>query len=334
MTKSKSANGARGMKLGYALSSEEQPPRALVSLARRAEQSGFEFALISDHFHPWIDRQGNASFVWAVIGAIAQATERLRLGTGVTCPIHRIHPAILAQASATAASLMPGRFFFGVGTGENLNEHVVGGEWPSPGVRLEMLEEAIRVLRLLWQGGMQSFHGRYFTVENAKIYNLPAEPVPLMIAASAEQSATMAGEHGDALISTAPQADIVERFHKAGTNGDRPVYGQLTVCWAKTEEDAKRIAHEAWPNAGIPGDLKWELPLPEHFESATKLVTPDTVAERVVCGPDPERHLEKIREFQEAGFDHVAVHQVGPDQEGFFRFYSESILPTIGADAR
>jgi len=316
-------------RLGYALSSEEQGPRALVDLARRAEESGFEFALISDHFHPWIDRQGNGSFVWAVIGAIAQATERLRLGTGVTCPIHRIHPAILAQAAATAAVLMPGRFFFGIGTGENLNEHVVGGEWPSPEVRLEMLEEAIEVLHLLWKGGMQSFRGRYFQVENARLYTLPDEPVPLMIAAGAEQAAELAGEHGDALISTAPKAELVERFHRGHANGRRPVYGQLTVCWANTEAEARRIAHDAWPNAGIPGDLKWELPLPEHFEQAIKLVTEETVAERVVCGPDPDAHLEKIREFADAGFDHVAVHQVGPDQEGFFRFYSEKILPEL-----
>jgi len=334
MAKHKSANPAARVKLGYALSSEEQGPRELVALARRAEQCGFEFAMISDHFHPWIDRQGNASFVWAVIGAIAQATERLRLGTGVTCPIRRIHPAILAQAAASAASLMPGRFFFGVGTGENLNEHVIGGEWPSPAVRLEMLEESIRILRRLWEGGMQSFRGRYFTVENAKIYNLPDEPVPVMVAAAAEQAAELAGELGDGLISTAPMADIVERFHRARGDGHRPVYGQLTVCWAKTQDEAKRIAHDAWPNAGIPGDLKWELPLPEHFEQATKLVTPENVAEHVVCGPDPERHLEKIREFAEAGFDHVAVHQVGAEQEGFFRFYSESILPVLAADAR
>jgi coenzyme F420-dependent glucose-6-phosphate dehydrogenase len=215
-----------------------------------------------------------------------------------------------------------------------LNEHVVGGEWPSPAVRLEKLEEAIRIFRVLWKGGMQSFRGRYFTVENARIYNLPDEPIPLMVAASAEQSAAVAGQHGDALISTAPDQQIVEQFHRARSDGHRPVYGQLTVCWAKTDEEAKRIAHEAWPNAGIPGDLKWELPLPEHFEQATKLVTPDTVAERVVCGPDPERHLDKIREFADAGFDHVAVHQVGGDQEGFFRFYSESILPALGAEVR
>jgi coenzyme F420-dependent glucose-6-phosphate dehydrogenase len=334
MAKHKSTNSAARVRLGYALSSEEQGPRELVALARRAEQCGFEFAMISDHYHPWIDRQGNAPFVWAVIGAIAQVTERLRLGTGVTCPIHRIHPAILAQAAATAASLMPGRFFLGVGTGENLNEHVVGGEWPSPAVRVEMLEEAIRILRLLWESGMHSFRGRYFTVENAKIYNLPDERVPVMIAASAAEAADLAGDLGDGLISTAPEPDIVERFHRARGDGHRPVYGQLTVCWAETEDDAKRIAHEAWPNAGIPGDLKWELPLPEHFEQATKLVTADNLAERVVCGPDPERHLEKIREFADAGFDHVAIHQVGAEQEGFFRFYSESILPALAADAR
>jgi coenzyme F420-dependent glucose-6-phosphate dehydrogenase len=316
-------------RIGYSLSSEEQSPRELVRLARRAEESGFEFAMISDHFHPWIDRQGNAPFVWAVIGAIAEATRRLRLGTGVTCPIHRVHPAILAQAAATASLLMPGRFFFGVGTGENLNEHVVGGEWPSAEVRLEMLEEAIRIIRLLWQGGMQSFRGRYFAVENARIYNLPDEPIPLLVAAGAEKAAELAGELGDGLVSTAPKPDLVERFHRSRDEDGRPVYGQITVCWAPDEARARANALEAWPNAGIPGDLKWELPLPEHFEQAAKLVTEDAVAERVVCGPDPDRHLAKLREFADAGFTHVSVHQVGRDQEGFFRFYAERVLPEI-----
>jgi G6PDH family F420-dependent oxidoreductase len=316
-------------RIGYALSSEERTPLELVRYARRAEEVGFEFALISDHFHPWIDRQGQGSFVWSVIGAIANATERLRLGTGVTCPIHRIHPAIIAQAAATAAVLMPGRFFLGVGSGEALNEHVVGGRWPAPSVRLEMLEEAILVMRMLWDGDVQSFQGRYFEVDRARLYTLPKAPIPIIVAASAPRVAELAARCGDGLVSTSPDPDIVDRFRDGRIGDRRPIYGQVTVCWAPTENEARRIAHQAWPNAGVPGELKWELPLPKHFEEAARIVTEKTVAARVVCGPDPDAHLAKLDEFANAGFDHVCVHQVGPDQEGFFRFYAREIFPQI-----
>ena len=202
---------------------------SLVRCARRAEEVGFEFALISDHFHPWIDRQGQGGFVWRVIGAIATATERLRLGTDVTCPIHRIHPAIIAQAAATAAVLMPGRFFLGVGSGEALNEHVVGGRWPAPAVRLEMLEESIEVLRMLWKGDIQSFRGRYFEVDSARLYTLPEGPIPIVVAASAPCAVELAARCGDGLVSTAPDSQIVGRFRDGRTDDRRPVYGQVTV---------------------------------------------------------------------------------------------------------
>src|SRR5437764_1742725 len=178
--------------IGYALSSEEHPPSNLVRFAQCAEEAGFSFALISDHFHPWLDRQGHSPFVWSVIGAIAQVTERLRLGTGVTCPLMRYHPAIVAQAAATCAAMMPGRFFLGLGSGENLNEHILGEGWPSAPVRQDMLEEAIDIIRLLWQGGEHSFDGTYFTVDHARVYTLPAEPPPLFLAAAGTKSAEMA----------------------------------------------------------------------------------------------------------------------------------------------
>src|SRR5919202_36572 len=177
------------LQLGYTLSCEEHGPNELVRNARAAEEAGFEFATISDHFHPWIDAQGESPFVWSVIGGVSQATERLRLGTGVTCPLIRIHPGIVAQAAATSAAMMQGRFFLGVGTGENLNEHILGDRWPAPDERLEMLEEAIVVMRLLWQGGFQRHRGKHYTVENARIYTLPEEPVPVMVAAAQTQAA-------------------------------------------------------------------------------------------------------------------------------------------------
>jgi coenzyme F420-dependent glucose-6-phosphate dehydrogenase len=315
------------MELGYALSSEEHRPLDLVRHARRAEEAGFPYALISDHFHPWIDRQGQSPFVWSVIGGIAMETERLRLGTGVTCPTIRTHPAIIAQAAATAAAMMPGRFFLGVGTGENLNEHILGDRWPSARERLEMLEEAIGLMRTLWEGEEKSFEGAYYVVDNARIYTLPEEPIEIMVAAAAEGAAELAARVGDGLVSTAPQTEVVEAFLQAG--GEGPRYGQVTVCWAKNEEEARRNAFEIWPNSALKGPLAQELALPSHFEAAIEMVTEDDVAESVVCGPDPEKHLDAIREFVETGFDEVYVHQVGPDQDGFLDFYEEEILPAV-----
>jgi coenzyme F420-dependent glucose-6-phosphate dehydrogenase len=315
------------MHIGYALSSEEHRPADLVEYARRAEEAGFEFAAISDHFHPWVDRQGQSPFVWTVLGAIAEATSTLRLGTGVTCPIIRVHPAIIAQAAATTASLMPGRFFLGVGTGENLNEHVVGEGWPEAEVRREMLEEAIEVIRKLWTGKTVSHRGDYYTVENARIYTLPDDPPPIVVAASGEKAAGLAGEIGDGFWSTAPKRELIEAFQGAGGSGMR--LGGLHVCWAASESDAVKIAHEWWPNAGIPGELGQELPMPAHFEQAASLVTPDQIADTVVCGPDPERHRAAIKEYVDAGFDHVYVHQIGPDQHGFFDFYAREVLPKL-----
>jgi coenzyme F420-dependent glucose-6-phosphate dehydrogenase len=316
------------VELGYALSSEEHGPNDLVRNARAAEEAGFTFALISDHFHPWVDAQGQSPFVWSVIGGIAQVTERLRLGTGVTCPTIRIHPAIVAQAAATSQVMMAGRFFLGVGTGEELNEHVTGARWPGPEERLEMLEEAIEIMRLLWQGGYQSHYGKHYTVEQARIYTLPDEPPPIAVAAAQPQAAQLAGRAGDAFIGVSPDGDTLEEFESAGGDG-KPRYGQVTVCYAESEEEAKRIAHEVWPNAGLEGALSQELAIPSHYEAAAQLLTEDAVAETVICGPDPERHLQAIREYEDAGFDHVYVHQVGRDQDAFFRFYADQVIPEL-----
>jgi len=320
------------VQIGYALSSEEHEPADLVRHARLAEEAGFPFALISDHYHPWIDAQGHSPFVWSVIGGIATATEQLHLGTGVTCPIMRIHPAIIAQAAATSAAMMPGRFFLGVGSGENLNEHIVGQRWPETDVRQDMLEEAVAVLRLLWHGAVQSHHGKYFTVENAQLYTLPPEPVPVMVAAAGSKAAKLAGRIGDGLIGTAPSKETVDAFSKSGGKGPR--YGQLTVCWAPNEASAVQTAHEIWPTSALPGELSQELPTPAHFEQATQLVTPEKVKEGVVVGPDASKYLAKIDEYIQAGFDHVYLHQIGPDQEGFIRFCRQEILPQYAAQAR
>jgi G6PDH family F420-dependent oxidoreductase len=315
------------MEIGYALSSEEHTPLELVRDARRAEDAGFAYALISDHFHPWVGRQGQSPFVWAVLGAIASETTALRLGTGVTCPTIRMHPAIVAHAAATAAALMPGRFFLGVGTGENLNEHVLGDRWPSASERREMLEEAIEVMRLLWSGELCSWEGKHYKVSDARIYTLPGEDIDVVVAAGGPEAAELAARVGEGLVATAPDSEVVERFLDAGGSGPR--YGQLTVCWATTEAEARRTALEWWPNAGLQGPLSQELPLPEHFEAASAMVTEDDVAESVVCGPDAGAHLDAIEAFADAGFDHVYVHQIGPDQEGFLAFYEREILTEV-----
>jgi G6PDH family F420-dependent oxidoreductase len=316
------------VELGYALSSEEHSPADLVRYARLAEEAGFSFGLISDHIHPWIDRQGHSPFVWGVLGGIAQATSEFRVGTGVTCPTIRIHPAIVAHAAATAACLMPGRFFLGVGTGENLNEHVLGAKWPAPDERLEMLEEAVEVMRLLWQGGYQTHRGKHYIVESVRIFDLPEEPIEVAVAAMQPQAAELAGRVGDALVNVAPAEEIIETFDAAGGKG-KPKYGQVTVCWASSKEEAKRTAFEVWPNALVEGSASQELPLPKDFEQLVEDRDADEMDDTLTLGPDPDEYLEELRQYREAGYTHVYIHQIGPDQEGFLDFAKSELLLRI-----
>jgi coenzyme F420-dependent glucose-6-phosphate dehydrogenase len=314
--------------IGYTLSSEEFGPNDLVRFAKRAEEAGYDFASISDHFHPWVDQQGNSPFVWAVLGGISQATGRLRVGTGVTCPTTRVHPAIVAQAAATAAAMLPGRFWLGIGSGENLNEHIVGEGWPETAVRQERMVEAIEVIRLLWEGGLESHHGKHFTVENARLYTLPDEPPPIYVATAGERATEIAGEHGDGMFGLIPDSSVIDEFEKAGGRG-KPKLGQVHVCLADSEAKAKETALAWWPNAVAGGNLPWELPLPSHFESATEWADEDAVAEEIVCGTDPEPFVEAIKEYVDAGYDHVYFHQVGPEQEKFLEFSEKELLPAL-----
>lgn len=315
--------------IGYALSSEEHGPRDLVANARAAEEAGFSFALISDHFHPWIERHPHSSFVWGVLGAIAQATDELVVGTGVTCPTFRTHPAIIAHAAATAADLMPGRFFLGVGTGENLNEHILGQAWPEWEVRAEKLEEAVEVIRKLWRGAVISHRGRHYTVQNAKLYTLPKELPRIHVAVGGERMAEVAGRIADGLIATGPDKKLLSAYTRAG--GDGPRFGQVTMCWGPSERAARRTAHEWWPTAALHGEVTQELPNPAQFTDLSQSVTEDQVAEAVTCGPDADAHLERIQAYVDAGYDHVYLHQVGPDQDGFFEFARKELLPRLGA---
>lgn len=316
------------VEIGYALSSEEHGPRDLIRYAQLAEQAGFRFAFISDHYLPWLDQQGNSPYAWTVLGGVAQATSQLRLGTEVTCPLIRYHPAILAQAAATMGMLLPGRFSLGVGAGENLNEHILGRHWPEVETRHDMLAEAVEIIRRLWTGDWVSYYGSFYTVENAQIYSLPDEIPPIYMAAAGEEAAELAGEIADGLITTGPSSETIQQFAKTGGAG-KPAYAQLSVCWAETEADARRTAYEWWRQTAVPGELHQILPLPRDFERLSRLVSEDDVAQSVIASPDPARHIEAIHRYTSAGYSHVYIHQVGPEQEGFFRFYQKEVLPAL-----
>ena len=312
-------------KIGYFLSCEEFGPLDLIEQARMAEEAGFEALWISDHYHPWNDEQGNSPFVWSVIGGLSQATS-LPVTTGVTCPTIRIHPAVVAQAAATSAVMLGGRFSLGVGTGEALNEHIFGDAWPSADVRLEMLEESIEVMRLLWEGGTKDYEGRHYTVENARIYTLPDEPPPILVSGFGPKAIELAARVGDGYCGVAPDADLVNMYRSSG-GGDRVAQAGTKVCWGEDEAAARKTAYRLWPNEALPGELAQILPTPAHFEQATQLVTEDMVGEAFPCGPDPDKHLHALRQYVDAGYDEVYVQQIGPEQKGFFRFYREEILP-------
>jgi G6PDH family F420-dependent oxidoreductase len=312
--------------IGAFLSSEEHGPLDLLTQAKLAERAGFHSVFISDHFHPWIDRQGESPFVWSVIGAISAAT-RHKVTTGVTCPTVRIHPAILAQAAATTQILLEGRFVFGVGTGEALNEHILGDRWPSVEIRLQMLEEAIEVIRLLWKGGLVNHHGEFYTVENARLYSVPDSPPPIAVSGFGPKAAALAARVGDGYITVQPDRELLGAYREHGGQG--PSIAAVKVCWGPDEKKARTLAHELWPTECLSGQLSQELPMPAHFESAAEIVTEQMVGDILACGPDPERHVKAISAYLEAGFDEVYVNQIGPDQEGFFEFYAREIRPRL-----
>ncbi len=310
------------MKIGYFLSCEEFGPLELVAQARRAEAAGFHALWISDHYHPWNDAQGHSPFVWSVIGAVAEATD-LPVTTAVTCPTTRIHPAIIAQAAATSAVLLDGRFHLGVGTGEALNEHVTGARWPEIDVRLEMLEEAVEVIRTLWQGGQRSHHGRHYTVENARVYDLPATPPPILVSGFGPKAIDVAARIGDGFVTTTPDADAIRRYRSG--RGTGPVHAGTKVCFMADEDEARATAHRLWPNEALPGELAQVLPTPAHFEQACELVTPDMLVTPV--GPDIETHVASLQAYADAGVDELYVQQIGPDQDAFFATWAPAVLP-------
>lgn len=311
---------------GYFLSSEEHGPRQLVEQAQLAEQHGFRSVWISDHFHPWLDSQGESPFVWTTIGGIA-ATTSLQVTTAVTCPTVRIHPVIVAHAAATCAVMLDGRFRLGVGTGENLNEHVLGDHWPPAEIRLEMLAEAVDIMKELWRGDAVTRRGIHYTVENARIYTRPDEPIPVPVSAFGPKATEIAAQIGDGFITTSPDEENLQRYRELGGTG--PSQAGVKVCWGADEAQCRKTAFELWKSSSVPGQLSQDLPMPSHFEQAAELVTEDMVAEKMACGPDPERHVEAIKPYVDAGFDEVYVSQVGGDQRGFFEFFRKEIEPRL-----
>ncbi|SCF27241.1 F420-dependent oxidoreductase, G6PDH family [Micromonospora viridifaciens] len=315
------------MRIGYALSSEEYGPAELLAQARAAEQAGFQALWISDHYHPWNDAQGQSGFVWSTIGALSQVCS-LPVTTAVTCPTVRIHPALIAQAAATSAVLHSGRFVLGVGSGEALNEHILGDPWPQLDVRLEMLEEAVEVMRELWRGRFVNHYGEHYIVQHARVYTLPDTPPPVYVSGFGPKSIDLAARIGDGYICTMPDAGMVRRFRDHG-GGDKPCQGGFKAAYADSEDEGARLAYEKWPNAGLPGELSQVLPSPRHFEQATQLVQPEMMKQSFVCGNSADAHLEMIDKYAKAGFDELYLANTGPHWQGLLDLYQREVLPQL-----
>ncbi len=317
------------IEIGYKLMAEEHGPASLVRNTARAEQAGFDFAAISDHFFPWLDAQGHSPFAWTVLGAAAQATSHIGLMTAVTCPIMRYHPAIIAQGAATMAVLSGDRFILGLGAGERLNEHIVGEGWPGIGERHERLSEAYDIIRGLLDGSMANYRGKYFNLDDAKLFDRSDRAPAIIGAAGGPEAARLAGRKADGLITTVPKSDLIENYRSAGGTG--PLYAEIPMCYAASEDKARQIAHRfhRWSLAG--GPVMPELPDPEAFDAASSRITPDDVAEEVSLGPSPETHLKAIREYIDAGYDHLILTQIGPEQDAFFEYFERELRPALSS---
>ncbi|POM26870.1 F420-dependent glucose-6-phosphate dehydrogenase [Actinomadura rubteroloni] len=314
---------------GYTLNCEEHGPDELIRQAQLAEDSGFDALWISDHFHPWLPEQGEAPFVWSVIGALSQVVS-IPVTTAVTCPTVRYHPAIVAQAAATSQVMTGGTFRLGVGTGEALNEHITGEHWPSAAERLEMLEEAVEIIRALHGGRQISHRGRHFTVETARLYTVPDDPPPILMSAYGPKAISMAARLADGLMSTFPDAEAVQLFRDEGGEG-KIVAGGFKACYGPDEDECAATAHRLWRNEQVPGEASQVLTQPRHFKQVSEMVTVDRVKQKVPCGPDLDRHIAAVEEFTNAGFEEVYMSQIGPDQDAFFKFYGAEVLPRLRA---
>jgi G6PDH family F420-dependent oxidoreductase len=317
------------MKLGFKLIAEAYGPVEIVEQAVRAEEAGFDFVEVSDHFHPWVGEHEHSGFAFSMLAAIAARTSAVGLATGVTCPFIRYHPAVVAQAAATTALLSGGRFTLGVGSGERLNEHVVGAGWPAVATRHEMLREALEIIRLLWSGGYHSYDGKHLRLEDARVFDLPDELPDIAVAAGGPEAAQLAGELGDALFATEPRADLIAEYEEAGGSGHR--YAEVPLAWAVSEDEAAESARRLF-RFGVTGwKVQAELPNPVNFDAATQFITADHLRDQFGCGPDVDRHVEIARPFVKAGYDHLALINAGPDMNGFFDFFTKELAPALRA---
>ena len=311
------------MRFGYKLAAEGFGPQELVRQAVAAEEAGFDFVEISDHFHPWLDVQGHSPFAWSVLGAIAAKTERIGLATGVTCPSVRYHPAIIAQAAATLGLLSDGRFTLGLGSGERLNEHVVGRGFPSVSHRHEMLRESIEIISLLWSGGYQSYEGKHLQLEDARVFDLPETLPTIAVAVSGPASISLAAELGGGIFSTEPKASLVDDYIAAGGTGPR--YAEVPLAWAETEQAAVDAAFETSRWALTGWKVMSELPNPVNFEAASSTVREEDIRSQFACGPDASVHLAAVQKYADAGFDHLVMQNAGPDPDGFMQFFRDEL---------
>jgi G6PDH family F420-dependent oxidoreductase len=317
--------------IGYTMMCEQAGPKQLVRDVALAEQAGFDFAVISDHYFPWLESQGHSPYAWSVLGAAAQATDHIPLMTYVTCPIRRYHPAVVAQKAATMQLLSDGRFTLGLGAGENLNEHIVGGRWPIAGVRHAMLEEAVDIIRALWEGGSVTYRGKHFDVESAKVWDLPDAPPPIGIAVSGLGSCRLAGKHADVMIAVEPKPELGQMFDDAGGAG-KPRIGQIALSYDPDPDIALKRAMDQFRWFTGNWRVNAELPVPASFDAASKTVREEDVLKQMPCGPDVQRHVAGIRAFEAAGFTHIALVQVGGDsQEEFISWAATELLPVLRA---
>jgi G6PDH family F420-dependent oxidoreductase len=323
------------VQIGFKLFAELYPPKELVRQAVRAEEVGFDFLEISDHFHPWLDQSqdgplsGHSGFAWSVLGTVAARTDRIALATGVTCPSMRYHPAIIAQAGATTALLSDGRFTLGIGSGERLNEHIVGQGWPGVRARHQRLREALQIIRLLWSGGSQNFNGKYLSLDSARIYDLPETLPPIAVAASGPMSARIAAELGDALFTTAPDPVPARVYSQAGGCG--PKYAEIGVAWAPTKNAAMRSARNSFRFAGLGAVVNSELPLPASFEIASAFIREEDLVALMAVGPDPQEYLALAQRYVDAGYDRLSLLNSGPDVDGFRDFAGEHLIKKMRA---
>ncbi|MHB9756383.1 LLM class F420-dependent oxidoreductase [Streptomyces sp. BYX5S] len=317
------------MDIGYTLMTEQAGPRELVGHAVGAEETGFDFSVTSDHYFPWLRSQGHSPYAWSVLGAVAQATSRLPLMTYVTCPTFRYHPAVVAQKAATLQLLSEGRFRLGLGSGENLNEHVVGSGWPAVDVRHEMFEEAVTIIRALFEGGHVTHHGKHYDVDSARLWDLPETAPPIGVAVSGEQSCELAGRLADLVIATEPKAELLSAFDRHGGAG-KPRIGQLPVAYDPDRGAAVARAHDQFRWFAGGWKVNAELPHPDSFAAATQFVRPEDVAESIPCGDDVDAFVEAARPFADAGFTGLALVQIGGDhQDEFLQWSGKTLLPAL-----